>query len=96
MRIDNPLITVITVSYNSVSVIEDTIESVLKQTYPRIEYIIIDGGSRDGTVDIIRQYEKSISFWISEKDSGVYHAMNKGIDRATGEWLIFIDRKSVV
>ncbi len=91
MRIDNPLITVITVSYNSVSVIEDTIESVLKQTYPRIEYIIIDGGSRDGTVDIIRQYEKSISFWISEKDSGVYHAMNKGIDRATGEWLIFMN-----
>ena len=67
-----PKITVITVSFNSVKKIESTIQSVLNQTYPAIEYIIVDGGSTDGTVDIIKKYERQLSYWISEPDMGVY------------------------
>lgn len=75
-------ITVITVVYNSSNYLEQTIESVINQPYPNIEYIIIDGGSTDGTVDIIRKFENRISYWISEKDSGIYDAMNKGWEAA--------------
>jgi acetyltransferase-like isoleucine patch superfamily enzyme len=84
-------ITVITVSYNAVKSIDGTMESVFGQDYQNIEYIIIDGGSSDGTVDIIRNNEKRISRWISEKDNGIYDAMNKGIDCATGDWTIFMN-----
>jgi len=84
-----PLISIITVSYNAIDVIEKTILSVINQTYPNIEYIIIDGGSTDGTVDIIKKYTDKISYWISEPDSGIYYAMNKGINIATGEWIHF-------
>ena len=80
-----PLISVITVSYNAVSTIEDTILSVINQTYSNIEYIIIDGGSTDGTVDIIKKYQEKISFWVSEPDKGIYDAMNKGIRMSTGD-----------
>ncbi len=73
-----PLITIITVSYNAIKTIEDTILSVLSQTYPNIEYIIIDGGSTDGTLDIIKKYQDRISYWVSEADKGIYDAMNKG------------------
>lgn len=82
-------ISVITVCYNCVSVIEQTIKSVLEQTYPNIEYIIIDGGSTDGTVDIIKRYSDRVNYWISEPDKGIYDAMNKGINRATGKWIHF-------
>ena len=78
-------VSIITVSFNSVNTIADTIESVLNQDFPNIEYIIVDGNSSDGTVDIIRQYENQISKWISEKDQGMYDAMNKGIAMATGD-----------
>ncbi|MFX0140450.1 MAG: glycosyltransferase family 2 protein [Candidatus Hodarchaeota archaeon] len=75
---------IITVSFNSVNTIEDCIMSVANQSYKNIEYIIVDGGSTDGTVDIIKKHANKISFWVSEKDNGIYHAMNKGIHFATG------------
>ena len=85
-----PLITIITVAYNAVKDIENTILSVLNQTYPNIEYIIIDGGSTDGTLDIIKKYEDKISYWVSEPDKGIYDAMNKGIVKANGDYLFFL------
>ncbi|WP_283685870.1 glycosyltransferase family 2 protein [Dysgonomonas sp. Marseille-Q5470] len=86
-----PLISIITIAYNAVEVIENTILSVIKQTYSNIEYIIIDGGSTDGTIDIIKKYESYITYWISEPDNGIYDAMNKGIKKATGDWINFIN-----
>lgn len=86
---NNPRISVITVCYNAIDTIEKTILSVINQTYSNIEYIIIDGGSSDGTVDVIKKYESSITNWISERDKGIYDAMNKGIKMATGEWIHF-------
>lgn len=86
-----PLISIITVSYNSVKTIEQTILSVVHQTYNNIEYIIIDGGSQDGTLEIIEKYQDKISFWISEPDKGVYDAMNKGISYAKGDYIGIIN-----
>jgi glycosyltransferase len=87
---NTPLITIITVAYNAVKDIENTILSVLNQTYPNIEYIIIDGGSTDGTLDIIKKYEDKISYWVSEPDKGIYDAMNKGVAKANGDYLFFL------
>ena len=84
-------ISIITVCYNAVSSIQATIESVINQNFENIEYIIIDGGSTDGTIDVIRQYEDKISFWISEPDNGIYDAMNKGIARASGDYVNFMN-----
>lgn len=84
-------ISVITVCYNSVKTIERTIKSVISQNYPHVEYIVIDGGSIDGTVEIIKQYERSISYWVSEKDYGIYDAMNKGLIHATGDIIAFLN-----
>ena len=84
-------ISVVTVCYNAVTVIEETMLSVLNQTYPNVEYIIIDGGSTDGTVDIIKKYAEKLAYWVSEPDKGIYDAMNKGIAVATGEYLNFMN-----
>ena len=84
-------VSIITVVYNAVSAIEETILSIISQSYTNFEYIIIDGGSTDGTIDIIKKYDKQISTWISETDNGIYDAMNKGIDLATGEWINFMN-----
>lgn len=86
-----PKISVITVVWNGEKHLEDTIQSVIGQTYPNIEYIVIDGGSTDGTLDIIKRYDSNIHYWISEKDSGIYDAMNKGVKASTGDWLLFIN-----
>ncbi len=86
-----PPFSLITVTYNAAQYLERTILSILGQSYPHIEYIIIDGGSADGTVDIIRQYQSGVSFWISEPDSGLYDAMNKGLRKATGDYVWFIN-----
>ena len=80
----NPLISIITVVFNGSKTLEQTIQSVLNQTYKNIEYIIIDGGSTDGTLDIIKKYENNINYWSSEPDKGLYDAMNKGISAAKG------------
>jgi glycosyltransferase involved in cell wall biosynthesis len=80
-----PLISIITVVYNAVNTIEQTIQSVIQQSYQNKEYIIIDGGSTDGTVDLIKRYESHLSYWVSEPDLGIYDAMNKGISMAKGE-----------
>jgi glycosyltransferase involved in cell wall biosynthesis len=85
-----PLITVITVVYNGAKYLEQTIQSVINQTYPNVEYIIIDGGSTDGTLDIIRKYEDYIDYWVSEPDKGIYDAMNKGIRCSLGQWIGFL------
>jgi len=85
------LVTVITVVYNGKESLEKTILSVINQTYANIEYIIVDGSSTDGTLDIIRKYENRIDYWVSESDEGIYDAMNKGISLATGEWINFMN-----
>lgn len=84
-----PKISIVTVCYNCHAVIERTIRNVLRQTYPNVEYIVIDGGSTDGTREIVERYADQFAYWVSEPDGGIYEAMNKGISKATGEWILF-------
>jgi len=80
-----PKVSIITVVYNGIVHLEQTIKSVINQTYANIEYIVIDGGSTDSTVELLKKYDEHIDFWVSEKDEGIYDAMNKGIAKATGD-----------
>ncbi|GAB6010895.1 glycosyltransferase family 2 protein [Viscerimonas tarda] len=98
--IAKPKITVVTVVYNAVNDIEKTIKSVITQSYPSVEYLVIDGGSTDGSLDIIKNYASQITNgefpniafrWISEPDKGIYDAMNKGIERSSGDWINFMN-----
>ncbi len=84
-------ISIITIVYNGADLLEDTIKSIIDQSYPNIEYIIVDGASKDGTLDIVKKYENHIDHWVSEPDKGLYDAMNKGIKMATGDYLWFMN-----
>lgn len=85
-----PKVAIITVSFNAAATIENTILSVTGQSYPDVEFIIIDGGSTDGTTDVIKKYVDDIAYWSSEKDNGIYDAMNKGIAQVTAEYILFL------
>jgi Glycosyl transferase family 2 len=86
-----PRITIVTPSLNQAAFLEQTIQSVIGQEYPNLEYMVIDGGSSDGSVEIIRKHEASLAYWVSEKDRGQTHAINKGLSRATGEILAYLN-----
>jgi glycosyltransferase involved in cell wall biosynthesis len=90
-----PKISIVTPSFNQGQFLEETILSVLNQNYPNLEYIVIDGGSKDETVDVIRRYEDRLTYWASEKDRGQVHAINKGIAKATGDIFAFINSDDV-
>ncbi|HEV2478732.1 MAG TPA: glycosyltransferase family 2 protein [Puia sp.] len=85
-----PKVSVITVVYNGAATLEATLLSVVEQSYPHVEYILVDGGSTDGTLEIIDRYKTRITAWVSERDKGVYDAMNKGVRMATGDWVYFL------
>ncbi len=88
---NKPVVSIVTVVYNGAKYLEETIQSVINQTYNNVEYIIIDGASTDDTLDIIKKYEDKIDYWISESDSGIYDAMNKGIELVNGDWINFMN-----
>jgi glycosyltransferase involved in cell wall biosynthesis len=89
-------ITIITVCKNSELFLSETIESVINQTYPNIQYIVIDGKSTDATLDIIKQYSKNIDIWFSEADGGMYYAINKGLQLATGDYILILNSDDVL
>ena len=88
--VSNLKISIITVTYHAAAVLEQAICSVIGQDYSDIEYILIDGGSTDGTLNIIKKYEDKIAFWVSEPDHGIYDAMNKGLSYATGDYIYYL------
>ena len=92
----SPVFSIITVTFNAVKVLEKTILSVVNQTYSDIEYILIDGGSNDGTLAIIKQYESAFGYWVSKPDNGLYDAMNKGLKAATGDYVCFLNAGDVL
>ena len=84
-------ISIITINYNNRDGLERTIISVISQTYKDIQYIVIDGGSTDGSKEVINKHHEYIDYWVSEHDKGIYNAMNKGVDKATGDYLLFLN-----
>lgn len=90
-----PLVSVVTVCYNAQDTIERTIRSVALQDFNDFEYVVVDGGSTDGTINLIQEYKDNISSWITEKDSGVYDAMNKAVAMSKGVWIIFMNAGDV-
>jgi glycosyltransferase involved in cell wall biosynthesis len=86
-----PVLSVITVVYNGASLIERTLSSVIDQTYSNIEYVVVDGRSKDNTLDLVKSHEDKIAIWNSEKDKGIYDAMNKGLELASGDYILFMN-----
>ena len=93
---EKPLISVIMAVFNSADVLEHAIRSVIYQQYENVEFIVIDGGSTDGSVDIFKKYNNCIDYWVSEPDDGIYYALNKGIDVSKGDWLYFLGSDDVM
>jgi glycosyltransferase involved in cell wall biosynthesis len=91
MKSKMPIISIITVVYNGEKILENTILSVVNQTYPNVEYLVVDGNSKDNTLAIIQRYNKQIAKWISESDKGLYDAMNKSLEMATGDFVLFMN-----
>jgi len=91
-----PLISVIIVVYNGISSIEESILSVLNQTYKNLELVIVDGGSTDGTIEILKKYDDKIAKWVSEPDNGIYDAMNKAVKMANGNWIYFLGSDDIM
>ena len=89
-------LSIITINFNNASGLHKTIESVINQVFSDYEYIIIDAGSNDGSVEVIQKYADKITYWVSEPDNGIYHAMNKGIKQAKGEYLLFLNSGDVL
>lgn len=96
MKHKAPLVSVITVCLNGSAFLEQTIQSVLSQTYPNIEYIIIDGGSSDGSVEIIRNYAPRLAYWHSKPDRGLSHAFNLGLEQVHGDWILFLNADDIL
>ncbi|TGV04413.1 glycosyltransferase family 2 protein [Flavivirga rizhaonensis] len=96
MEINYPKITIVTPVFNQVQFLEKTIQSVIGQKYPNLEYVIIDGGSTDGTLNILEKYSDKITKWVSEPDSGMYHALNKGFDFSTGEIMGWVNSDDIL
>jgi putative colanic acid biosynthesis glycosyltransferase len=90
-----PKITIITVNYNMADGLAKTIANVTGQTWPNLEYVVIDGGSTDNSVEVVRRHAGRIAHWVSERDRGIYDAMNKGVAAATGDWIIFMNAGDV-
>ncbi len=86
-----PKISIVTINYNNKSGLEKTIQSIVDQTKPPYEWIIIDGGSDDGSVEVIERYSDHITSWVSEPDKGIYNAMNKGLDKVSGDYVQFLN-----
>ena len=93
---ENSLVSIITVVKNNKKYLEETIKSILDQSYKNFEFIIIDGGSTDGTLDIIKKYDDEIDYWISEEDNGIYDAFNKGLDLASGKYIVYVNSDDVL
>ena len=91
MKFHKPLLTIITVNLDDKSGLSRTVESIKSQNFQDFEFIIIDGGSKDGSLEVIKENETLIDYWVSEKDSGIYNAMNKGINKASGKYILFLN-----
>lgn len=93
---NTPLISVIIPTYNAAATLEQAMLSVIEQDYPQTELIVIDGDSNDGTVDIIQSYDGQVDYWVSEADQGIYDAINKGIEKVTGDWVIILGADDIL
>lgn len=91
-----PKVSVVTVTFNCQDVIESTVRSVVNQDYGNVEYIVVDGGSKDDTLDILNRYRSRFAYFISEKDNGIFDAMNKAIIASTGDWILFLNAGDIL